>query len=44
VAKFLIADDHPLYREAYISAVFRKFNVNTRTQTVLLLKNLDIAE
>jgi DNA-binding NarL/FixJ family response regulator len=29
--------------KAHISAVFRKLNVNTRTQAVLLLKNLDIA-
>lgn len=28
--------------KAHISAVFRKLNVNTRTQAVLLLKNLDI--
>ncbi|AGH44573.1 response regulator transcription factor [Paraglaciecola psychrophila] len=27
--------------KAHISAVFRKLNVNTRTQAVLLLKNLD---
>jgi DNA-binding NarL/FixJ family response regulator len=30
--------------KAHISALFRKLNVNTRTQAVLLLKNLDIAE
>ena len=30
--------------KAHISAVFRKLKVNTRTQAVLLLKNLDIAE
>lgn len=30
--------------KAHISAVFRKLNVNTRTQAVLLLKNLDIPE
>jgi DNA-binding NarL/FixJ family response regulator len=30
--------------KAHISGVFRKLNVNTRTQAVLLLKNLDIAE
>ena len=30
--------------KAHISAIFRKLNVNTRTQAVLLLKNLDIAE
>ena len=30
--------------KAHISAVFRKINVHTRTQAVLLLKNLDIAE
>lgn len=28
--------------KAHISAVFRKFDVNTRTQAVLLLKDLDI--
>ena len=28
--------------KAHISGVFRKLNVNTRTQAVLLLKNLDI--
>ena len=30
--------------KAHISGVFRKLNVNTRTQAVLLLKNLDIPE
>jgi DNA-binding NarL/FixJ family response regulator len=30
--------------KAHISAVFRKFKVNTRTQAVLLLKNLDMTE
>jgi DNA-binding NarL/FixJ family response regulator len=30
--------------KAHISAVFRKFNVNTRTQAVLMLKDLDIAK
>jgi DNA-binding NarL/FixJ family response regulator len=30
--------------KAHISAIFRKLNVNTRTQAVLLLNNLDIAE
>lgn len=30
--------------KAHISAVFRKLNVNTRTQAVLLLKHLDIPE
>ena len=30
--------------KAHISAVFRKLNVNTRTQAVLILKNLDIAK
>jgi DNA-binding NarL/FixJ family response regulator len=30
--------------KAHISAVFRKLNVNTRTQAVLLLQNLDIPE
>jgi DNA-binding NarL/FixJ family response regulator len=30
--------------KAHISAVFRKLNVNTRTQAVLLLKNLDTPE
>ena len=30
--------------KAHISAVFRKLNVNNRTQAVVLLKNLDIAE
>jgi DNA-binding NarL/FixJ family response regulator len=30
--------------KAHISAVFRKLNVNTRTQAVLLFKNLEIAE
>jgi len=30
--------------KAHISAVFRKFNVNTRTQVVLMLQHLDIAE
>lgn len=30
--------------KAHISAVFRKFKVNTRTQAVLLLKNLDMPE
>jgi DNA-binding NarL/FixJ family response regulator len=29
--------------KAHISAIFRKLNVKTRTQVVLLLKNLDIA-
>ncbi len=29
--------------KAHISAIFRKFNVNTRTQAVLMLKYLDIA-
>jgi DNA-binding NarL/FixJ family response regulator len=29
--------------KAHISAIFRKLNVKTRTQAVLLLKNLDIA-
>jgi DNA-binding NarL/FixJ family response regulator len=30
--------------KAHISAIFRKFNVNTRTQAVLMLKYLNIAE
>jgi len=30
--------------KAHISGVFRKLNVNTRTQAVLLFKNLDIVE
>lgn len=30
--------------KAHISAIFRKFNVNTRTQAVLMLQHLDIAE
>ena len=30
--------------KAHISAIFRKLNVNTRTQAVLLLSHLDIAE
>lgn len=30
--------------KAHISAIFRKLNVHTRTQAVLLLKNLDILE
>ncbi|WP_293762749.1 response regulator transcription factor [uncultured Paraglaciecola sp.] len=30
--------------KAHISAIFRKFNVNTRTQAVLMLKYLDIVE
>ena len=30
--------------KAHISGVFRKLNVNTRTQAVLLFKNLDIIE
>lgn len=30
--------------KAHISAVFRKLNVNTRTQAVLLLNNLDMAD
>jgi DNA-binding NarL/FixJ family response regulator len=30
--------------KAHISAIFRKLNVNTRTQAVLLLTHLDIAE
>lgn len=30
--------------KAHISAIFRKLNVHTRTQAVLRLKNLDIAE
>ena len=30
--------------KAHISAIFRKFNVNTRTQAVLMLKHLDIVE
>jgi DNA-binding NarL/FixJ family response regulator len=30
--------------KAHISAIFRKLDVNTRTQAVLLLKNLDIPE
>jgi DNA-binding NarL/FixJ family response regulator len=30
--------------KAHISAIFRKFNVSTRTQAVLLLKNLDITK
>ena len=30
--------------KAHISAIFRKFNVNTRTRAVLMLKYLDIVE
>jgi DNA-binding NarL/FixJ family response regulator len=30
--------------KAHISAIFRRFNVNTRTQAVLLLKDLDIPD